>query len=201
MEVVLKPRQFKEIDADSDSEEEEEEEEEEVEEEEEEVEVIEVEVYHPPCGKCHRTQRDCERARGGGACVPCKTHKYKCEYATRKRGREEEEEEEEEAPEEVVRLPKKKKSGPVNVVKPRPKVESKTAVKSEPTLKATTSKARAPSRTTKSKKGKGRVVPKSAEFVEESQEVDEEGDPVPRPIPTRTFLDRGKYLFFLLSSF
>jgi len=62
-----------------------------------------VELYEPPCGKCKCTGRDCEKAKGGGSCLSCKSKKYKCKYATGKKREHKEEEE--------MLKPKMKKTG------------------------------------------------------------------------------------------
>ena len=86
VEVVMPPKKFREIEDEPEEEEEEEEEEdgegegeEEEEEDEEDKEIgsgsgsgmILGDLYNPPCGKCGKTGRDCERGETGGACLSC----------------------------------------------------------------------------------------------------------------------------------
>ena len=39
------------------------------------------EFFDPPCSRCAQTEKSCEKQEGGGACVPCRRFKHKCEYA------------------------------------------------------------------------------------------------------------------------
>jgi hypothetical protein len=146
-------------------------------------------LYDPPCRKCQKTARDCERGPGGGSCLSCKAKKYGCEYASHKKRLREEEEDEED----------------VRVVKVKPsKKKSEVRVKTEPAPKKVTP-AKARRKAPAAKKGKAKVTPKGVEVVDESDDEEhgddggvegesEEEEPKPRMkrARTRTYLDRGK---------
>lgn len=87
IEVVISKRKFREIEEEGSEdgegegrqvvvEDAEEEEEEEDGEEEEDL------YYDPPCNRCKRAGRLCEKRPNGGACVKCHKNKYKCDYST-----------------------------------------------------------------------------------------------------------------------
>jgi hypothetical protein len=43
--------------------------------------------HDPPCRRCVRSNFECEKNTGGGACIGCKRKKKSCEYAERRRSR------------------------------------------------------------------------------------------------------------------
>jgi hypothetical protein len=45
------------------------------------------ELHDPPCERCQKLDRACEKEQSGRACFSCKRNKHKCEYARPKAGR------------------------------------------------------------------------------------------------------------------
>ena len=182
VEVVLPKRKFREIEEEESEdgegegqqvvvEEEQEQEEEEGEEE--------SEYHEPPCGRCKRGARPCQKRPNGGACVTCRTNKYKCEYSKKeKEGNEggkgkqggKKEKEKEENEERKGKQGGKKKMEPEVKAKPEVKREAK-ASRTKPVAKAGPSTKKA----------------KSREFIELSDEGEsgQGEEPKPKPKPKR----------------
>jgi hypothetical protein len=173
MEVVMKPRKtFRELD--------------------EEYSSGDDERFHdPPCPRCERAKRDCEKNPKGGACLGCRRGKCKCPFAKDQKEKEKEKEtkqpqaKERKAPKEAKAGGKKRKAADDGKL-PAARTQAAAAVK----------------------KGKGRATPQSKEYIEDSdeemagpeeedqeEEEEEEERKTKRPRLRRTYADaQGKSL-------
>lgn len=149
--------------------------------EQEETEDDEENYNNPPCDRCRRGARKCQKRPGGTACLTCNRNKYKCEY-----------------PKDGVDVKGKRRQGAERKTgkdaneggagRQGPKqMEPEVKVEVKPNRRAAKKPVAKPAL-----KKSGRAPPK---YIEVSGEEDEEEDPQPQPKPkrarARTYNDRA----------